>query len=195
MIRACHVIWGVYGFWLPNDPRGSWSEFVASWELARHGKATRGQLKSVERAELEKWRKRAVESLRYPPVRLTGVQGHAVGVGFGNAVRKSKFTILACSILPEHVHLVVRRHRFSMEQVCILLKGEATKQLHREGRHPMAAFARNGKVPSLWQEGLWKVFLEDDEHIRAAIEYVEQNPVKERKRRQQWSFVRRIESV
>ena len=39
MIVGYHVIFGVYGFWLPNDPRGSWSEFVASWELARFGKA------------------------------------------------------------------------------------------------------------------------------------------------------------
>lgn len=25
---GAHVIFGAYGFWLPNDPRGSWSEFV-----------------------------------------------------------------------------------------------------------------------------------------------------------------------
>ena len=29
MILGAHVIMGLYGFWLPNDPRGSWSEFVA----------------------------------------------------------------------------------------------------------------------------------------------------------------------
>jgi hypothetical protein len=40
MIRGYHVIFGAYGFWLPNDPRGSWSEFVGSWELFRFGAAT-----------------------------------------------------------------------------------------------------------------------------------------------------------
>ena len=35
MIIAYHVIFGMYGFWLPNDPRGSWSDFVAAWELFR----------------------------------------------------------------------------------------------------------------------------------------------------------------
>lgn len=30
MVLAYHVIFGAYGFWLPNDPRGSWSKFVAS---------------------------------------------------------------------------------------------------------------------------------------------------------------------
>src|SRR4051812_43899841 len=33
MIVGYHVIFSTYGFWLPNDPRGSWSDFVGSWEL------------------------------------------------------------------------------------------------------------------------------------------------------------------
>jgi len=30
MVRGYHVIFGMYGFWLPNDPRGSWSDYVGS---------------------------------------------------------------------------------------------------------------------------------------------------------------------
>ena len=41
MVLAYHVIFGAYGFWLPNDPRGSWSDFVGAWELLRFGKATK----------------------------------------------------------------------------------------------------------------------------------------------------------
>lgn len=41
MIHGYHIILPHYGFWLPNDPRGSWSDFVASWELVRFGKTTR----------------------------------------------------------------------------------------------------------------------------------------------------------
>jgi hypothetical protein len=40
-VLAAHIILTVYGFWLPNDPRGSWSDFVAAWELLRFGKATK----------------------------------------------------------------------------------------------------------------------------------------------------------
>ena len=39
MIHGYHVIWGTHGFWLPNDPRGAWSDFVYAWELAWFGKA------------------------------------------------------------------------------------------------------------------------------------------------------------
>jgi hypothetical protein len=48
MVLGYHVIFGAYGFWLPIDPRGSWSEFVGSWELFRYGRAT----KTDERASV-----------------------------------------------------------------------------------------------------------------------------------------------
>jgi hypothetical protein len=41
MVRAPHVIFGVYGFWLPNDLRGSWSDLAGAWELFRFGPATK----------------------------------------------------------------------------------------------------------------------------------------------------------
>jgi hypothetical protein len=35
MILAYHSIFGMYGFWLPNDPRGFGSDYVASWDIFR----------------------------------------------------------------------------------------------------------------------------------------------------------------
>ncbi|MEX0979202.1 MAG: hypothetical protein WDZ48_10135 [Pirellulales bacterium] len=190
MIRAYHVIWGTYEFWLPNDPRGSWSDFVASWELSCFGKAPRTPgPKKHDPSQTQSWRSSAVTALKFPPIRLTGVQAHAIGTGFGNAARASGLTVWACSILPQHVHLVVARHRFRIEQICNLLKGGATKQLKAESRHPYSYFASGNKLPSLWGERQWKVFLDADDAIRRAIHYVEQNPVKEGKRRQRRSFV------
>jgi REP element-mobilizing transposase RayT len=191
MVHACHVIWGTYGFWLPNDPRGSWSDFVASWELARFGQTTR----SAERVEVDRgrwieWRKGACARLKYPPVHLNGLQARAVAAGFANCVRKSGLTIWACSILPEHVHLIIARHTYRVEQICNLLKGEATKSLKSAGMHPHRMHqSKAGKLPSMWGENQWKVFLDCDESIESAIHYVSENPLKEHKRRQSWSFV------
>jgi hypothetical protein len=41
MILAAHVILSAYGFWLPSDPRGSWSDFVRAFDLLRFGDATK----------------------------------------------------------------------------------------------------------------------------------------------------------
>jgi REP element-mobilizing transposase RayT len=192
VVHAYHVIWGAYGFWLPNDPCGSWSDFVASWELARFGKASMSESRdSAALTRLVKWRERAQESLKYLQVILTGQQAQSVGKGFAEAVRKSRFSILACSILPQHVHLVIARHTYEVEQIANLLKGEATKQLKADSLHPHARAAKsNGKVPSMWAVRLWKVYLDNQDAIEAAICYVEENPIKEGKPLQKWSFVR-----
>jgi hypothetical protein len=41
MVHGYHLILPTYGFWLPNDPRGSWSESVRKWELVRFGTTTK----------------------------------------------------------------------------------------------------------------------------------------------------------
>jgi hypothetical protein len=43
MILGYHVTFGTYGFWLPNDPRGSGSTFVGSRDLYRFGRSTKTQ--------------------------------------------------------------------------------------------------------------------------------------------------------
>jgi REP element-mobilizing transposase RayT len=191
MVHGYHVIMGMYGFWLPNDPRGSWSEFVAAWELLRFGTTT----KSIDRAKVltpdeEKQRQDAKEHLKYPPVRLDGRQALAVGKGFAVGKVKCTLTIWACSILPEHVHLVVGRHRYEVEKIANLLKGEATRQLRADNLDPMSVSARQLRRPrSPWARSEWKVFLDTEEAIENAIRYVEENPLKEGKPRQSWSFV------
>lgn len=178
-VLAAHVIFTTYGFWLPNDPRGSWSDFVGSWELLKFGKATKVTTRaSVARVEHDRELRRAAKrSLKYPPVRFTGLQARAVVRGFARAVRESAYTIHACSVMHDHVHLVVAPHLRFYEQIVAHLKGRATQQLLREAVHPLGGFeGTDGKVPSPWAAGLWKVYCFDPEHVRDAIRYVEQNP-------------------
>jgi len=192
MVHASHVIFCAYGFWLPNDPRGSWSDFVGAWELLRFGRAT----KTNSRRSLA-WdfhdreaRLAAKEAMKYPPVRFTGVQARAIGRGFAAFKARSGMTIWACSILPEHVHMVIARHGYHVEQIVNLLKGEATRELVAEGIHPLAAHAgAEGKAPKAWSRGQWKVFLNSPDDIAGAIRYVQDNPGKEGLPGQTWGFV------
>lgn len=193
MIHGYHVILPMYGFWLPNDPRGSWSDYVRKWELVRFGEAIRS-LERKELAELteaeQKQREAARLALRYPPVSIDGRQALAIANGFADKVRQSNYTIWACSILPEHTHLVIARHTYKVEQIANLLKGASTSRIIEEGRHPLARYAEEGKrPPRMWAAREWKVFLDSEETIDNAIRYVEENPEKEGKPRQTWSFV------
>jgi REP element-mobilizing transposase RayT len=197
-VIAYHLILSFYGFWLPNDPRGSWSDMVRAWELQRFGPAT----KTNTRRSLA-WtphdhaqRLAAKQALMRPPVCLSGTQARAVARGFGRFVQRSGLKVHACAILPEHVHLVVARHRYSIEEIARHLKGDATTQLTREGLHPFAAAAyRDGSLPTPWARGQWKCFVEDVEYVHNAIRYVNRNPIREGFKAQSWSFVTEPETA
>jgi len=195
VVIGYHVIFGTYGFWLPNDPRGSWSDFVWSWEIFRFGgKTTKtGTRQSVASAQHDiAIRLEAKKHLKYPPVVLSGEQARAVGRGFAKAVEISQFPVFACSILPEHVHLVLGRCRMDVEKVVRQLKQNATMRLKEENIHPLADFEG---PPKPWGESCWKVFLNHEESLRKAIQYVENNPMKEGKKPQHWPFVQSLDGI
>jgi REP element-mobilizing transposase RayT len=192
MVLAYHVIFTAYGFWLPNDPRGSWSDFVRSWELARFGPAT----KTIARHSLAHnphdyaQRLAAKSALKYPPVSFTGIQCQAIALGFKDAIRRSHFTLYACSILPDHVHIVVARHRYIVEKVRDQLKGQATKSLRQENLHPFPNVKLyHGRLHSPWADDGWDVYLDSPPDIRRAINYVNNNPIKEGHPPQTWHFL------
>lgn len=190
---AFHGLITAYGFWLPNDPRGSWSDFVAAWELFQAGgKATKVSIRdSVAQVAHDQKRRFAVkEALLREPVSFSGIQAREIARGFARAIRKSNHALLACAILPEHVHVVVTASSYKPTQVLGHLKREAALALKAARLHPFQVdFERTGNLPTCWAEGGWKVFLDTPEDVWRSIRYVEKNPLKEGKRFQRWSFV------
>src|ERR1700733_1298743 len=106
-VLAYHVIFGTYGFWLPNDPRGSWSDFVGLYELYRkHGPArTTTERRSVAHTAHDSVASEAAkEVLPRQPVVFDEAQAQTVGKGFEESFQKGQLTVWACAILPDHVH-------------------------------------------------------------------------------------------
>ena len=191
-VLAYHLIVTAYGFWLPNDPRGSWSDFVRAWELQAFGPATKAtdRRSLASRPHDRTARLAAKRALVRSPVEFAGEQALAVGTGFANYVRRSGLVVVAGSILPRHVHLVVGRMPHPVEQTANLLKGAATTELSRRDLHPFAGEPyANGRLPTPWTRLEWSCFLDDDAAIRRAIGYVEANPATDGKPPQRWSFV------
>jgi REP element-mobilizing transposase RayT len=183
MIIAYHSIFSMYGFWLPNDPRGSGSDYIASWELFRYGPATKTDSRqSVARRPLPpNWQREAKTALHYPPVVVTGRQALAISQGFATAAGEGPYQIYACAILPEHVHLVIGASPRRIRQVVGHIRSRATHTLREQQLW-------NEDRP-LWGEHGWNVFLESVAAVERAVRYVNDNPLKEGKKRQRWSFV------
>ncbi|HEX6987182.1 MAG TPA: hypothetical protein VF170_17515 [Planctomycetaceae bacterium] len=180
---AAHIVISAYGFWLPNDPRGSWSQYVGSRELFVFGPATTvtTHRSLAARPHDRSARLAAKRSLKHPPARMTGLQAQAAGHGFARAVREAGYVIYACAILPDHAHLVVARHEHPAPMVAGHLKGRATRTLRMRDLWP--------DDRPLWGRRSWAVFLDSPTDVTRAVRYVEQNPPRDGKPRQRWSFV------
>jgi REP element-mobilizing transposase RayT len=192
MVRWYHLIMTAYGFWLPNDPRGSWSEFVGAWELYKFGPATKVSDKRSYAHDPHDVaaRRAAKKALLYPPVRFDQAQRDAIGDGFRTAVNEAGYLLHALCIGHDHSHAIVARNQRTIEEVAKHLKSRATMELTRRGIHPLRQYRKNnGSIPTPWGVGCWSVFINDEEQLLSAIEYVRRHPLKEGLSSQEYPFV------
>jgi REP element-mobilizing transposase RayT len=139
-------------------------------------------------------RRQAKLALTRPEVVFSDKQVGSTATGFATQIEKSGYRVFACAILAQHIHFVVARHKYSIEQVVRLLKQAATLQLLNDNLHPFATQRNSrGTLPSVWEQDFWKVFLCTYDDVLGAIAYVDDNPEKDGKRRQAWTFVRKFE--
>ena len=105
----------------------------------------------------------------------------SVAHGFADAITAHDYTCYACAILFDHVHLIIRKHKHTAEEMIEHLQEFSRLRLSadafRDAEHPM------------WCRGGWKIFLDHPDEIRCTIRYVEDNPLPYRMSRQTWAFV------
>lgn len=178
---------------IPNDPRGSWSDYVRCNELDAFGPAT----KTTERRSLahdahdRDRRLAATKALKYGEVRFNGQQALAVSQGFAKAATESNYRLYACAIMPNHVHVVVvRTASRHIERIVGHLKARGTQELVAQKIHPLQDHRRaDGFLPTCWVQHGWNVYLNTHAQIIRAIEYVNDNPPRGGFKRQKWHFV------
>ena len=177
MVIAYHLVWTVYGTWLPNDPRGSGSKAVFDPNIAALGELHFGRRKiQPASSAIREFYERAEPKLKYPVRRFEPGDFSNVADAIGSAVAERSYTCYAAAIMPDHVHLVIRKHRDLAETMIDELQKLSRHRL-RSDDHPV------------WTTGGWKRFLGFPEQIRRVIGYVENNPAEIRLPRQSWAFV------
>ncbi|MEE8451430.1 MAG: transposase [Thermoguttaceae bacterium] len=176
MIIAYHTIFTTYGTWLPNDPRGSYSKAVYNEALAELGDVRYGrQDPRPDGQRLRRFRTAAAHRLVRSPYYLANATRPTVVHGFAEVVRRLNLTVRACSIMNDHVHLLVSRSKHRIEYLVNQFKGSATSKL--------------GLTKTPWTRGSWNVFIDDEDVLYAAARYVEANPTAAGLKPQQWQFV------
>jgi REP element-mobilizing transposase RayT len=183
LVIAYHLIWTVYGHWMPNDPRGSGSKTIRSDVIARLGELHYGR-KKIQPAgkDIEAFYEQAKSVLRYPVLEFDCKAIQSVAIAFGEVIRERPYTCYACAIMPDHAHLVIRKHKdLAEDMIANLQKGSCLA---------LGASGFGGDGHPIWTRGGWSVFLDHPDDIRRTIRYVESNPLAEGLPAQHWDFVK-----
>jgi REP element-mobilizing transposase RayT len=119
--------------------------------------------------------------LKFPRITLTPEQYPVVAETLGEVIGAQKYTCWACVIMPDHVHLLIRKHR-DRGEVMIRKLQNLSRQLLRRKRLAPAGHP-------LWTEGGWDAFVDEPRRVWGIIEYINDNPSKLGQPRQAWPFV------
>ena len=182
MVLAYHLIWVAYGWWLPNDLRGSTSHWIGSDVIGELGELHYGR-KKVQPAsrDIRAFYERAKDVLKFPLLTFAPAELDAVARAFADVIEACRYTCYACAILPDHVHLVIRKHRHLAE--------EMIANFQDASRRAVLELDLRGPDHPVWGGPGWKVFLDSTEDVWRTIPYVEQNPLKAHLPPQHFPFV------
>jgi REP element-mobilizing transposase RayT len=183
---AVHLVINGYGHWLSNDPRGSGSAELKKQELRELGPLHFGRKrKHPSKQELREFYHKAEELLEFDTLWFNERARLVIAAALEAVAKQFGYTIWACAVLRNHVHLVVRVHRD---------RGDVMWEYFAVAARD--ALRRAGLVPSnhpVWSNRPYVVFKTTVPLVYQAVGYVEDNPEKHGLPRQEYPWVQKYE--
>lgn len=183
IVIAYHLIWTAYGWWLPNDLRGSTSCTIAGDRMAALGELHHGR-KPIQPAsgDIRAFYQSAAGALKHPLLEIRDEAVALVADAFGEAITRRRYTCYACAIIPDHAHILLREHRDRAEEMIEFLQNASRWKLIEGCLWP-------SDHPVWTGGGGWSVFLDHPDDVERTIPYIEENPAKIGLPAQRWPFV------
>lgn len=182
MVAGYHLVWTAYGWWLPNDPRGSWSQDIRVEKIEPLGEQHYGRkAKQPLPAEVRRFYEKAGDLLKHPLLTFDEEDFQIIANAFDEVIEERGYTCYQCAIMPEHVHLLMRRHRDKAEEMIEHLQQKSRELLNGAG-------VRSNTHP-VWGGPGWKGFLNNREDLYRVERYIRRNPEKDGLPEQCWRFV------
>lgn len=182
-IIAHHLIWTLYGHWLANDLRGSGSSELREGKFNPLGpihQDRKPEWLQPSRYELRAFHQQAAPLLQHDKFWLDDTKRQQVVSGIGEVVSNRNYTVYACAVLSNHMHMVIRIHRDDALTMWHQIEDTTRLRLRED-----ASVADDHPV---WASRPFKKFLTTPEAVRRCIEYVEVNPEKEGLSPQRYAF-------
>jgi hypothetical protein len=182
-ILAHHLVISGYGFWIPNDPRGSGSLELRQEKFKPLGPIHPGRKKiQPSRQKLRMFSTDAERILDHDLLWFDAGTRDLIGAAFAEVIARRGYTVWACFVGTNHAHLCIRYHRDRYETMHANLAAQSRTSLLELGKaepaHPV------------WAERPYSVFLHTPDDILRVIEYIRENAAKSGLPEQAWDFVK-----
>src|SRR5688572_27391714 len=167
MIIGHHLIWTLYGHWLPNDLRGSGSSAIREEKFVPLAPVYHGRKPArlqPSRQELNAFHKQAEPLLKHPRFWIDDAKRQAIAEALADVIGACNYTVWACAILKNHAHMVIRVHRDDALTMWESIAEAARQQLCK--------FDDIGPDHPVWSSRPYKVFLKTPDEVRGRIQYV-----------------------
>jgi REP element-mobilizing transposase RayT len=168
-----HFVKSAYGQWLPGDDRGSWSD---AWD---------DQIGYIEPHMLHPGdpvrHRMAEERMKHDPIRFSNAMIDIVAATLGECIKTSAggLTIMAATIEPTHIHLLIPYSGRDIEKTAKWIADKTTKMIHAKTNH-------SGPV---WCKGKWCSYIFDDECWTSVMNYIEQHNIRRGRAKRPYSFL------
>lgn len=185
-VIAVHLVFTLYGHWAVNDPRGSGSHGFIDLKFEPLGEIHFGRKPSEEqptRQELRVFHAEHRELLNFPIFWIDPAMRLVIAEAIREVIQAIGYTCYACAVCGNHLHLVIRTHKDDALTIWSHFAEGIRSRLRL--RFP-DKLAPNHPVISARP---YKVFLYVPPDVWGRIDYVEENPLKEKLPRQFWDFV------
>src|SRR5215210_2118854 len=96
IVIAYHLIWTAYGWWLPTDPRGSMSRWIALDILKQLGDLHYGRrLIQPKSWEVREYLRETEDVLKHPRLVFGSNERNCIARAFASAIAQFKYTCYA----------------------------------------------------------------------------------------------------
>ncbi len=173
MVIASHIIMTGYGHWLPNDPRGSLSHELREDKFRSLGDVHHGRRSDQPtREQLRSFHMGAEEQLKESVLWFEQPHRAAIAEAIAQVISEDRLTCYACAILPNHVHLLIRRHRQTPQVTLHRFRTISRELLRTRDLCPQSHLVWTADACTLFKDSLAQ--------MRTCIAYIEGNPAKHR---------------
>ena len=109
---------------------------------------------------------------KLPLLTLSDGEIAAVAAAFADVMAARNYTCYGCAIMPDHVHVLIRKHRDKAETMIA--------QLQEASRAAVLAKPQAGRGADhpVWGGPGWKVYLETRTDMERVVKYICDNPLK-----------------